>query len=57
LALANVLIDRFLTLEPAGGWIDRLDEHGQCATDFMPASTLYHVMCAIDELDRSVTTA
>jgi len=57
LALANVLLDRFLTLEPAGGWIDRLDEHGQCATDFMPASTLYHVMCAIDELDRSVTTA
>jgi mannose-6-phosphate isomerase len=41
-----------LTQVPAGGWIDRLDEHGRPATDVMPASTLYHVMCAIDELDR-----
>ena len=51
-ALANTLLGRFLTPEPAGGWIDRLDEHGRPATDVMPASTLYHVMCAIDELDR-----
>jgi mannose/cellobiose epimerase-like protein (N-acyl-D-glucosamine 2-epimerase family) len=57
LALANLLLDRFLTRDPAGGWIDRLDEQGQCATDFMPASTLYHLMCAIDELDRFVATS
>jgi len=44
----------FLKSEPAGGWIDRLDENGAPATDFMPASTLYHVACAIDELDRFV---
>jgi hypothetical protein len=32
--------------------MDRLDEQGRPATDFMPASTLYHVMCMLDELDR-----
>ena len=56
LALANILLGQFLTKAPAGGWIDRLDEHGRPATDVMPASTLYHVMCAIDELDRFATT-
>ncbi|HUJ47773.1 MAG TPA: AGE family epimerase/isomerase [Rhizomicrobium sp.] len=55
-ALANILLERFLTKEPPGGWIDRLDQRGQWATDFMPASTLYHVMCAIDELDRFAAT-
>ena len=41
-----------LTREPGGGWIDRLDKDGDPATDFMPASTLYHILCALDELDR-----
>ncbi len=50
--LVTLLLDRFLATEPAGGWIDRLDEKGACATDFMPASTLYHIVCALDELDR-----
>lgn len=49
-AAADRLVSRFLT--PQGGWIDRLDASGVAATDFMPASTLYHVMCAIDELGR-----
>jgi len=52
LALANMLGERFFTKQPPGGWIDRLDRHGRPVTDFMPASTLYHVLCAIDELDR-----
>lgn len=56
LALANILLGKFFTTKPAGGWIDRLDEHGRPATDIMPASTLYHVICAIDELDRFATT-
>jgi mannose/cellobiose epimerase-like protein (N-acyl-D-glucosamine 2-epimerase family) len=55
LVLANQLFDQFLTTDPPGSWIDRLDQHGQWATDFMPASTLYHVMCAIDELNRFAT--
>ncbi len=53
LGLVDQLFDHFLTRDPAGGWIDRLDAQGACATDFMPASTLYHLACAIDELDRA----
>lgn len=52
IALADRLHERFLTGVPAGGWMDRLDEHGRPATDFMPASTLYHILCALDELDQ-----
>jgi mannose/cellobiose epimerase-like protein (N-acyl-D-glucosamine 2-epimerase family) len=51
IALTDRLHDRFLTRDPPGGWIDRLDENGRAATDFMPASTLYHILCALDELD------
>jgi hypothetical protein len=35
--------------------MDRLDEQGRPATDFMPASTLYHILCMLDELDRAAT--
>lgn len=54
-ALAVLLHDRFLTIDPPGGWRDRLDDGGRCATDFMPASTLYHLLGAIDELRRCVS--
>jgi mannose-6-phosphate isomerase len=50
--LANLLCKRFLTAEPLGGWIDRLDHNGIASTDVMPASSLYHIICAIDEFDR-----
>jgi len=29
-----------------GGWIDQINEDGQAAIDYMPASTLYHLVCA-----------
>lgn len=55
--LAAILSRYFITPDRGGGWMDRLDENGNPATDFMPASTFYHVMCAIDELDQfSLTT-
>lgn len=50
--LANLLLQRFLTNVPLGGWIDRLDWNGLPDTDVMPASSFYHLVCAIDELDR-----
>jgi mannose-6-phosphate isomerase len=53
-ALAGVLHERFLTADPAGGWFDKLDAHGACISKFMPASTLYHLMGAIDELTQSI---
>ncbi len=54
-ALVDRLHERFLTRDPPGGWIDRLDEGGRPAVDFMPASTLYHVLCALDELEGFVS--
>ncbi len=51
-SLAVLLRDRFLVSEAAGGWHDRLDHNGVCLSEFMPASTLYHVVSAIDELDQ-----
>jgi mannose-6-phosphate isomerase len=54
-ALAECLHGRFFAGVTPGGWMDRLDGQGRPATDFMPASTLYHVLCMIDELDRSVS--
>ena len=52
IALTDCLHECFLTKAVPGGWMDRLDEHSRPATDFMPASTLYHVLCMLDELDR-----
>ena len=57
-ALIGTLQDRFLASTPAGGWMaggwmDRLDKDGNPATDFMPASTLYHVLGVLDELARA----
>jgi mannose/cellobiose epimerase-like protein (N-acyl-D-glucosamine 2-epimerase family) len=54
-SLAGLLRERFLTADPPGGWYDRLDRNGACLSKFMPASTLYHVVCAIDELSPFAT--
>lgn len=51
-ALAERLHTCFLRPHPSGGWIDRFDQEGNCLVSFMPASTLYHVACAVDELAR-----
>ncbi|MBL6613315.1 MAG: AGE family epimerase/isomerase [Reyranella sp.] len=51
--LAVLLRQRFLTTDLAGGWRDKLDHEGRCMSKFMPASTLYHLMGAIDELSQS----
>lgn len=52
--LVGLLGRHFLEGAVDGGWIDRLDEEGACCTDFMPASTLYHILCALGELDTFV---
>jgi mannose/cellobiose epimerase-like protein (N-acyl-D-glucosamine 2-epimerase family) len=46
--LANLLLDRFLQPVHRGGWMDRLDAKGQPAAETMPASTLYHLLGAIE---------
>ena len=48
--LVSKLFEYFLM--PQGGWVDRRDAYGRADVAFMPASTFYHVACAIDELSR-----
>lgn len=35
-----------------GGWYDQFDEHGRSLVDFIPASTFYHVLCAVAEAEK-----
>ena len=37
-----------------GGWMDQFDAAGKPLTEFVPASTFYHVFCAIAEADRAL---
>ena len=50
IALTEALHDRFLGPAPRGGWVDRLGQDGSRLVDFMPATRLYHLVCAVDEL-------
>lgn len=50
--LANLLFERFLSDACPGGWNDKLDEEGRPISANVPASTFYHLLCAIDELER-----
>ena len=51
-ALTALLRERFLGGRPPGGWLDRLDHNGKCVNEFIPASTLYHLVGAIDEVSQ-----
>lgn len=55
--VATLLHRHFLTPGHPGGWMDRLDAKNAPAAKDMPASTLYHVLCAVDELDRFAAEA
>ena len=54
-ALAERLVTRLLQPATKGGWIDRLDKDGKRAVDHMPASTFYHIVCALHELEPFTT--
>jgi mannose-6-phosphate isomerase len=46
-------LDRHYLQHPAaGGWYDQFDGEGRSLVDTIPASTFYHVLCAIAEADR-----
>lgn len=55
--VATLLHRHFLAPSHPGGWMDRLDAQNAPAAKNMPASTLYHVLCAVDELDRFAAEA
>jgi mannose/cellobiose epimerase-like protein (N-acyl-D-glucosamine 2-epimerase family) len=47
----------FLETPRAGLWRDRMDQNGEFAEEPVPASSFYHIVCAISELDRAVDGA
>jgi mannose-6-phosphate isomerase len=50
-ALAR-LYRHYLRHPVLGGWYDQFDRDGRSVVDFIPASSFYHVLCAIAEADR-----
>jgi len=51
-AALGALLDTYLDVDPKGGWIDQYDENGQPVSTTMPASTFYHLFCAMAEAER-----
>ena len=50
---ALVRLDRHYLRHPVvGGWYDQFDRDGRSLVDSIPASTFYHVLCAIAEAER-----
>jgi mannose-6-phosphate isomerase len=42
----------YLNHPVAGGWYDQFDRDGKSLVDFIPASSFYHVLCAVAEAER-----
>lgn len=51
------LLETFLTGCHPGGWRDLFDAQGKLMVQFMPASSLYHIFCAVAEGERILGTA
>jgi len=49
---AELLLQRYLSHNPPGTWIDAFDAKGQPVSKTIPASTLYHVFLAFAEVLR-----
>lgn len=48
---AVAALERFLLDSPSGLWRDKLGEDGRFVNEPSPASSLYHIVCAISELN------
>ncbi|MET0707742.1 MAG: AGE family epimerase/isomerase [Tardiphaga sp.] len=46
------LQQHYLSHPVKGGWYDQFDQNGQSVVDAIPASSFYHILCAIAEADR-----
>jgi mannose/cellobiose epimerase-like protein (N-acyl-D-glucosamine 2-epimerase family) len=46
------LYQHYLRHPVLGGWYDQFDRDNRSLVDFIPASSFYHVICAIAEADR-----
>ena len=48
----QLLLNRYLAVEPLGGWIDAFDQAGKPIAKAMPTSTFYHLFLAFAEVLR-----
>jgi len=48
------LYHRYLRHPVPGGWYDQFDRDNRSLVDSIPASTFYHILCAIAEADRVI---
>ncbi|GBQ63394.1 mannose-6-phosphate isomerase [Ameyamaea chiangmaiensis NBRC 103196] len=55
LALGQQFLAQYAPERLRGGWIDRLDQLGRPLTDYMPASSLYHIYGPAREIIRLET--
>jgi mannose/cellobiose epimerase-like protein (N-acyl-D-glucosamine 2-epimerase family) len=46
------LEQNYLRHPVAGGWYDQFDRGGRSLVDTIPASSFYHILCAVTEADR-----
>jgi len=46
------LLNRYLAVEPLGGWLDAFNQAGQPTAKAMPTSTFYHLFLAFAEVLR-----
>jgi len=46
------LQQHYLSHPVKGGWYDQFDQNGHSTVDAIPASSFYHILCAIAEADR-----
>jgi mannose-6-phosphate isomerase len=49
----SCLMEGFLEKPIPAGWVDRISADGAPIAEFIPASTLYHVFCAVAEAARA----
>lgn len=50
--MLDVIFNRYLVAPTPGGWYDQIDPNGRVISKDMPASTFYHVFCALVEYLR-----
>jgi mannose/cellobiose epimerase-like protein (N-acyl-D-glucosamine 2-epimerase family) len=46
------LYQHYLRHPVLGGWYDQFDRDNRSLVDFIPASSFYHILCAIAEAER-----
>jgi mannose-6-phosphate isomerase len=51
-AALALLQKHYLDHPVQGGWYDKFDGDGRSLIDFIPASTFYHVLCAVTEAEQ-----